>query len=190
MTPAGQARTGVDASPSAPLFDTFMVNHLTQGHQGRTALHRSAAGTYARLVAELDDRDLPTVLGGNQRVLGVLLVLHGLVHLLGAVLAARLFEPGNFVYDDVWPAAGSWPGRLAAVGWVVVAAGLVVAGVRLANRYDVKRWSLLWPLVGSVILCVASAPAALFGAVVSGGLLVALVWLWVNESSPASSPDH
>ena len=124
---------------------------------------------------------------GNQRVLGVLLQLHGLVHLIGFVLAWKILEPTGFAYDDVRPAAGTWPGRLVGVGWVIVAAGLGVAGLRLVLERPVRPAVLAAPLVGSVALCVASAPAALFGAFVSGGLLVALGWLWARRA-PAHGP--
>jgi hypothetical protein len=122
-------------------------------------------------------RDEVDDLAENEQVFGFLLALHGLVHLLGFVISWRLFEVQNFHYDDVWPAAGSWPGRLAGVLWLVAAMTLAVIGTRLAVRRPVTRLQLVGPLVLSLAMTLTALPSALPGAAVSGSILVAMAVL-------------
>jgi hydrogenase/urease accessory protein HupE len=122
------------------------------------------------------DRRLEEV-RANEQVLGFLLVVHGLVHLIGFVLAWRILVPAGFAYDDVWPDAGTWPGRAVGVVWLLIAVSLGLVGIRLANRRDVPVGALVVPLLASVVVSALSTPQALPGLVVSATLLGAIVIL-------------
>ncbi|MEZ5243677.1 MAG: hypothetical protein R2707_01160 [Acidimicrobiales bacterium] len=122
-------------------------------------------------------RDEVDDLAENEQVFGFLLALHGVVHLLGWVISWRLFEIQNFHYDDVWPAAGSWPGRVAGLLWLVAAVSLAVVGTRLAMRRPVTRMQLVGPLTLSLAMTLTSLPSALPGTAVSGSILLAMAVL-------------
>lgn len=148
----------------------------------------SAVGTSSAVPDSAGDRDSPESrlerldeVEANQQVLGFLLALHGLVHLIGFLLAWRIVAPTGFDYDDVWPDAGTWPGRVVGVVWLLVAVALVVVGARLANRRDVPVAALVVPLLASVVVSAMSSPQALPGLVISVGLLVAIVVLHVRR---------
>jgi len=113
-------------------------------------------------------------LRANEQVFGFLLVLHGLLHLIGFVLAWRIVASSRFAYDDVWPDAGTWPGRAVGGVWLLVAVSLGVVGIRLANRRDVSVAALVVPLIASVAVSALSIPQALPGLVVSATLLGAI----------------
>jgi uncharacterized membrane protein YkvI len=121
----------------------------------------------------------------NEQVLGFLLVLHGLVHVVGFLLSWRILEPSGFAYADVWPDAGTWPGRAVGVLWLLVAGSLVVVGARMANRRDVPVSALTIPLVMSVVVNAMASPQALPGLAISVGLLSAIVVLRVRRGSAA-----
>jgi hypothetical protein len=125
---------------------------------------------------EIDD------LAENEQVFGFMLALHGGVHLLGWVISWRLFEVQNFHYEDVWPAAGTWPGRLAGVLWLVAAASLALVGTRLAFRRPVTRLQLVGPLTLSVAMTLTAIPEALPGTAVSGSILLAMAVLAVRRA--------
>ncbi|MEZ5168381.1 MAG: hypothetical protein R2695_18600 [Acidimicrobiales bacterium] len=122
------------------------------------------------------DAELPTLeaVRRDEQAVGFMLTLHGLVHLVGFILAWRIGRPFRFSYDDVWPSAGSWPGRAVGLVWLLVAIALVVIGARMANRRDVPVAALVAALVSSVLVCLTAVPAAIPGAVISAGVLVAM----------------
>lgn len=117
----------------------------------------------------------------DQRVVGVMLVIHGVLHVVGFLLLWRIAAPRGFRYDDVWPAAGSAPAVVAGVVWLLAAAGLVVLGARLANRVGVSVPALLAVLALSVVLGVTALPAGLPVVVASGGVLLAVIVLMVRR---------
>jgi len=127
-------------------------------------------------------RDEVDDLAENQQVFGFLLALHGLVHLLGWAISWKLFEIRNFHYDDVWPAAGSWPGRIAGVLWLIAALSLALVGTRLAFRRPVSRMQLVWPLMLSVVMTLTALPSALPCTVVSASILLAMAVLAVRRA--------
>ena len=127
-------------------------------------------------------RDEVDDLAENAQVFGFLLALHGGVHLVGWVISWRMFEIQNFHYDDVWPAPGSWPGRVAGMLWIATALALVLTGTRLALRRPVGRWQLAAPLLLSVAMTLTALPSALPGTAVSGSILVAMAVLAVRRA--------
>ncbi len=120
------------------------------------------------------DSTLVDDLAENAQVLGFLLVLHGGVHLIGAVMSWQLFEVHRFEYDDMWPTPGTAPGYLAGAFWVLAALGLAVVGTRLAVRQPVSRTQLAGALVLSLAVTLTSLPATLPGAAISATVLVAM----------------
>jgi hypothetical protein len=138
-------------------------------------------------------RDEVQHLTENEQVFGFLLAIHGAVHAMGFVIGWRLFEFLDFDYEDVWPAAGSAPGRAVGVLWLVVAIVLVVAGSRLALRQPLTRLQLAVPLGASLVLTLTALPSALPGAVISGGILAAMGVLAVRRarfSPPREAPPR
>lgn len=126
--------------------------------------------------AEIDD------LAENEQVFGFLLALHGAVHLLGFAISWRLFEIQNFEYEDVWPDAGTWPGRAVGVLWLIAAGALMLVGIRLAFRRPVTRLQLAAPLVLSLGLTFTALPSALPGTAISGAILIAMAVLALRRA--------
>jgi hypothetical protein len=127
-------------------------------------------------------RDEVDDLAENEQVFGFLLALHGAVHLLGVAITWRMFEIQNFEYEDVWPAAGSWPGRGAGALWMVSAVALMLVGTRLAFRRPVTRVQLAAPLVLSLGMTLTALPSALPGTAVSGAILLAMAVLAMRRA--------
>lgn len=113
----------------------------------------------------------------NQQVFGFLLVVHGLVHGVGALASWQVAEINRVRYDDVWPAAGTAPAMLMGVIWLAAALWLSVVGVRLANRRDVDRRNLAAAAMLSIVVTLTAWPAALPGTLISGAIVAALVFL-------------
>jgi len=128
----------------------------------------------------------------NQQVFGFLLALHGLVHVLGFAISWRFFEVFNMRYEDVWPDAGTWPGRLVGLAWLAAAVLLGVFGARLAVRRSVGRRPLAAAVTFSLLVTLTAAPAALPGTTVSGTILLAMAVLAIRRAthSPASPPSE
>lgn len=119
----------------------------------------------------------------NQRVLGVMLTLHGTVHLVGFVLTWRLFEPAGFDYADVWPDAGTAGARVVGGVWLIVAVTIAVLGIRMANGRPVRAGALVGAHAGSVAVCATALPSALPGAVISATVIGAVVVLALRRRS-------
>lgn len=126
----------------------------------------------------------------NEQILGVMLVVHGFVHTAGFALAWEWFEPKGFSYDDVWPDAGTGPGRVVGVAWLLVALGLVFVGFRLANRRDPAVAEVATPLVASAVLCLMSSPHALPGAVLSGAVLGIMIMIRLRRARAGRATDR
>lgn len=125
-------------------------------------------------------------LAENEQVFGVLLALHGGVHLLGAAISWRAFEISNFHYDDVWPTPGTLPGYVAGALWLAVAVILALVGTRLALRRPVTRRQLAGSLVMSLVMTATALPSALPGTAISASILVAMTVLAVRRSQLSS----
>lgn len=113
----------------------------------------------------------------NQQIFGFLLAIHGAVHVFGAVISWRLFEFLNFRYEDVWPAAGTWPARFSGLLWLIAAGVLIVVGIRLALRRQVDAVQIAAPLVLSLAVTLTALPESAPGAVLSGGILGAMAFV-------------
>lgn len=105
---------------------------------------------------------------------GVILVGHGLVHLMGVALLWHLAEPGELHYADVHPAPGTIPGLLVGFTWLVAALAFVLAGGLLVAAHAEWRRLALVASVLSVAVLVPSASMAAAGLVVDAVVLAGL----------------
>lgn len=130
---------------------------------------------------DLENRT-PTRIAG-----GVVLVLHGLIHIVGFLLLWRIAELGDFTYDMATPEAGTWPGRVVGVAWLVAAALFVVAGLLLvAGRATWRAPALAGVIVSTPALLVdaGDAPA---GLVVNAVVLLVLAGPRLTDRAPAGT---
>ena len=118
----------------------------------------------------------------NEQVFGFLLVVHGAVHVVGALASWRVAEINRVRYDDVWPAAGTAPAWIIGAVWLVAALWLSVLGARLANRRVVDRRHLAAAAFLSLAVTLTAWPAALPGTLISGAIVVAIGFLAVQRA--------
>lgn len=119
--------------------------------------------------------------------LGLVLIGHGLIHLMGVVLLLRVAEPADLTYAAAWPAAGSAPAALFAVLWAVAAALFVLAGVRMVRNRPWRAVALAGAVV-SIIVIAPMAPAAPAGLVVSALALAFAVWIGLGRRRSRKAP--
>lgn len=117
----------------------------------------------------------------NEQVLGFLLALHGLVHVVGFLLAWRLYAPADFSYDDVWPDAATLPGRAVGLVWLAVAVALLAVGGRMSNAREVRTSTLSVVLIASIAVCATAFPQAIPGAAISATVLASMAVLWIRR---------
>jgi hypothetical protein len=111
-------------------------------------------------------------------VLGVLLLAHGVAHLVGFLVPWRLFEAADLPYGTTIFAGrvdlGPTGIRLLGLVWLVVALAFAVSAVAVWTATP-RALSALLPLVlASLALCAAGWPAAKIGVPVNLGLLALL----------------
>jgi hypothetical protein len=116
----------------------------------------------------------------------MLLLLHGLVHLLGFLVPWQVTTSPDFPYTTsaAWGALelGDTGARVVGVVMLGLAAAFAFAAFGIWRRHD---WGL--PLaVGSslvsLIACVLQSPAAILGVVLNGAILVAVVLVRLDET--------
>ncbi len=112
-------------------------------------------------------------------LLALVLVLHGLVHVLGFVVPWRLATVATMPYTTTLLAGrldvGATGIRVVGVLWLLAAVGLVIAGTGVMTA---QGWWLPLTLVvvlGSVILTILGSPASYFGVIVNVVLLAYLI---------------
>jgi hypothetical protein len=121
-------------------------------------------------------------------VLGVLIALHGLVHLIGFLVPWRLLVLPEIPYATtaVWGALelGAVGARLLGVGWLLGALVFLLAALGVVSS---APWAVPMTAVAacfSALLCLAGAPAALAGLVLDLLILLAIVgipgWLYAR----------
>lgn len=109
----------------------------------------------------------------------VLLVGHGLIHLMGVALQWRLAEVGELRYAEAVPAPGSPAGLAAGAFWLVAAVLFVAAGVLLVRQRS--SWGVLalaGAVVSAVVIGLHPAPA-ITGLVVDALVVVLVVGTWI-----------
>ena len=103
----------------------------------------------------------------------VVLVVHGLVHLMGVALLWRWGQPGELRYDDVRPEAGSTPAMVVGMAWgVAMLLFLITAALLAAGRPAWRPIGILAALV-SVAVLLPSAGIAWAGLVVDAAVIAA-----------------
>lgn len=112
--------------------------------------------------------------------IGLFLLVHGVVHLMGAVLLLELGEPGELTYAVARPEAGSVLAVLFAGLWSVAMALFIVAGLQVLRG---RGWSA-WLIAASACSIVAIAPMMSAAPV---GMIVSLVAL-LTGSGPRGAP--
>lgn len=108
-------------------------------------------------------------------VAAVVLVVHGLVHLMGVALLWRWAEPGELRYDDVHPEAGSTAAMVVGAVWLVaMLLFLLTAALLAVGRPAWRPVGLLAALV-SIAVLLPSATIAWAGLVVDAAVIVGVV---------------
>ena len=110
--------------------------------------------------------------------LGLILALHGAIHLIGFVVPWRITEIRGFAYSTsvFWGRAdiGDTGAKALGAGWLAVALAFMVAGAGIAFA---APWALGLTLVAtgmSTMLCIAGSPAAIAGLVIDAVILTAI----------------
>lgn len=118
----------------------------------------------------------------------LLLLLHGLVHLMGVALTWKLGEPGALRYEDVTLEPGSLPALALGVGWLVATA-LFVVGAFAALRHWVTA-PVVW-FAGAVVslpVVAATVPSSAQAGVGVNVVVAAVAgwWLFRDVEAPVS----
>ena len=123
-------------------------------------------------------------------VVALVLIGHGLIHVMGFALFLRLGEPGDLRYSDALPEPGALAGTAAGILWLAAAGAFLASAVLpLAAR---PRWRHL-TLAGAIIsvpLVVLNLHMALAGFIVDAVLLaltVAAFLTTARSSGPAGA---
>lgn len=106
---------------------------------------------------------------------GVALIVHGLIHLMGVALLLELAEPGNLTYAMARPEPATMLGIGFAVLWALATVLFVLAGYQVIRG---GRWPALViaASIFSLIAVGAIATAAPIGLAISALTLLAGTW--------------
>jgi hypothetical protein len=100
-------------------------------------------------------------------VIGIFLILHGLVHLIGFVVPWQLVTTVEFPYSTMILAdkvdVGATGIRLIGLLWLLAAIGYVIAGIGLFTSVPWWMGLTLWVTVFSLVLCITGWPGSQFG---------------------------
>lgn len=108
--------------------------------------------------------------------IGLVLFVHGAIHLMGVMLLLEWGEPGELTYADAWPEPGTALAVLFALLWATVAVLFAYGGFRVI-RGQVLIWPIAIAAVVSIVVIapvVSAAPAGLILSVLA--LIGALVY--------------
>jgi hypothetical protein len=115
-----------------------------------------------------------------QVIVGVIIAMHGLIHLIGFVVPWNLATIAGFPYRTTALngaiTIGDGIARAVGIAWLACAVGFAVAGIGLARG---ESWSL--PLtaalaVVSIVACALGLPEAVAGIVVNVAILGLVNW--------------
>ena len=116
-------------------------------------------------------------------IIAIILILHGLIHLIGFVVNWKLVTIEDIPYKNSIVAGkipvGGAGIRVIGVLWLLAAIGFVVAGIGL---FVLAPWWLtltFWMSLFSLALCIAGWPEAQFGVYTN---MIILVYLLARES--------
>jgi hypothetical protein len=113
---------------------------------------------------------------------GVVIIGHGLLHLMGTMLLWHLGRPGDLQYGDMVPGPQSssavLPGSsiaiLAGMEWLAAALVFVAAGIALIIRQRIWVWPTLGGVLLSLPVLIANAHLTAAGIVLDCLLLVVI----------------
>lgn len=118
---------------------------------------------------------------------GVVIVGHGLLHLIGTSLLWRLGQVGDLHYGDMLPSAPPWVTVVAGTQWLAAAAVFIAAGIALIIGRGIWWWLTLGGIILSLPAVIMNAQFAAAGIVLDVLLLVPLaaaqVWRMRREGS-------
>jgi hypothetical protein len=127
---------------------------FSAGSRGNIVTDHRASSAVIDAPSQRASRSLPIAV---RIVGGILLIAHGLIHLMGTAVLWHIAEVGDLHYGGVVPATPAWIATLAGGEWLVAAVVFVAAGVVLM----MGRRGWLWLTLGAVIL---SLPAVIMNA--------------------------
>ncbi len=106
---------------------------------------------------------------------GIALIIHGLIHLMGVALLLELAEPGDLTYAMARPEPGTMLGIGFAVLWALATVLFVISGYQVMRG---GRWTALViaASIFSLIAVGAMATAAPIGLVISTLTLLVATW--------------
>jgi hypothetical protein len=121
---------------------------------------------------------------------GVVIVGHGLLHLIGTSLLWRLGQLGDLHYGDMLPSAPPWVTVAAGTQWLAAAAVFTAAGIALIIGRGIWWWLTLGGVILSVPALIMNAQFAAVGIVLDGLLLAILAAAHVWRMRRTGSPPH
>lgn len=105
---------------------------------------------------------------------GILIVGHGLLHLIGTSLLWHLEEVGDLHYGDMAPSTPAWIAIFAGAEWLAAAAVFIAAGIALIAGREIWWWLTLGGVILSLPAVVTNAQSAAAGIVLDILLLAVL----------------
>lgn len=105
---------------------------------------------------------------------GLVIIGHGLLHLIGTSLLWRLGELGDLRFGDMLPSTPPWIGMFAGAEWLAAAAVFVVAGIALIIGSEIWWWLTLGGVTLSLPAVIMNAQFAAAGIVLDCLLLAIL----------------
>ncbi len=127
-------------------------------------------------------------------LLALLLVVHGLIHLMGFVAYWPLVPVRDLPYKTALLGGrlelGPSGMRVISVLWLLAAIGFVAAAAALAARWSLWAPVLFAAVLLSLLLCILDWKVAFRGAIIDLGLLVLLVFVFGLRVSPPPFPAY
>jgi hypothetical protein len=117
----------------------------------------------------------------------VILVGHGLIHLMGVALLWGLGRPGALRYSDVRPAAESAWGVAVGAGWLAAVLLFVTAAVLVLRH---RRWRPVAAVAALVSLAVLAPSASVAAAGLAVDVAVLLAVLVATLRAHATAPPR
>ncbi len=123
-------------------------------------------------------------------VAAVVLVVHGLVHLMGVALLWRWGQPGGLRYADVHPEAGSTAATIVGVVWLVALLLFLITAALLATGRPAWRPVGLLAALVSIAVLLPSAAIAWAGLAVDAAVVVGAVLAVAAAHRGTRSPNR
>lgn len=115
-------------------------------------------------------------------IIAIVLILHGLIHLIGFAVNWQLVTLADIPYSTSVLVGKVYVGaagiRVVGIFWLIVTVGFVVAGIGLLILAPWWYALTFWMALFSLVLCILAWPEAQFGAYTN---LIILAFLLVGE---------